>query len=207
MHYVSHQMTEQIDNWLIGPLTQCVLYLSDEMVYSGLVRRGLSTMTGMIPYFALANNEFVKMGIDTAPLRTLAREYLSWEDKAKEHIDNGFSTVHSHSLIGLWCVVETTVEDSVLLILKRSPVAEKLLVESGYRVRPSPLRGLEEGSLQKVYSSLEKQARDRGNIGEAWIHLLSALDVKFGVDEESIELIAEANEIRNCILHRGGRDR
>lgn len=197
-------MTEQIDNWLLGPVTQCVLYLSEEVVYSGLVRRGLTTMTGMVPFFALANGQLEKAEVDTAPLKRMAQEYLSWESKAKEHIDTDFSTVHRHSLVGLWCVVETAVEDSVILILERSPLAEELLRNAGYKPKPSPIQGLEKEKLNRVYAGLEKQARDRGNIAEAWLDLLDALDVKFDLSQEEIAAIAEANEVRNCILHRGG---
>jgi hypothetical protein len=135
-------MTEQIDNWLLGPVTQCVLYLGDEVVYSGLLRRGLTTMTGMLPFFALADSQLEKAGMDTTPLKRMAREYLSSEDKAKEQVGNGFSTVHRHSLVGLWCVIETAVEDSVVLILEKSPQAQDLLRNSGYKVKPSPLSGL-----------------------------------------------------------------
>lgn len=198
-------MTEQIDNWLLGPITQCVLYLGDEAVYSGLLRRGLTTMTGMLPFFALADRHLEIAGADTVPLKRMAREYLSWEDKAKEHIGNGFSTVHCHSLVGLWCAVETAIEDSIILILERSPQAEELLRNAGYRVKTSPLASLNEEQLRRVYSSLERQARDRGNIAEAWIDLLSALDVKFSLSAQNISAIAEANEVRNCILHRGGK--
>lgn len=197
-------MTERIDNWLLGPVGQCVLYLSEEMVYSSLVRRGLTTMTGMVPFFALASGQFEKAGIDTAQLKRMARDYLSWESKAKEHIDSNFSTVHRHSLIGLWCVVETAVEDSVMLILERSPQAEELLSHAGYRPSQSPILGLEREKLYRVYAGLEKQARDRGNIAVAWLDLLSALDVKFSISKDAISAIAEVNEVRNCILHRGG---
>lgn len=197
-------MAEQIDNWLLGPVSQCVLYLSEEVVYSGLVRRGLTTMTGMVPFFALANGQFEKQGIDTALLKRMAQEHLSWESKAKEHIDTDFSTVHRHSLIGLWCVVETAVEDSVILILEKSPQAEELLSNAGYKVKPSPIHCLEKDKLHRVYSGLEKQARNRGNIAESWLDLLRALDVKVPLSNDHIAVIAEANEVRNCILHRGG---
>lgn len=197
-------MTEKIDNWLLGPVSQCVLYLSEEAVYSGLVRRGLTTMTGMVPFFALANGQFEKARIDTAPLKRMAQEYLSWESEAKKHIDTDFSTVHRHSLIGLWCIVETTVENSVILILEKSPQAEELLNSAGYKVKPSPIRGLENEKLHRVYSGLEKQARNRGNVAEAWLDLLGALDVKFALGKDHIAAISEANEMRNCILHRGG---
>ena len=197
-------MTEQIDNWLLGPVGQCVLYLGEEVVYSGLLRRGLTTMTGMLPFFALADSHLKNAGVNTEPLTRMAREYLSWEEKAKEHIGSGFTTVHRHSLVGLWCVVETAVEDSVVLILEKSPQAEDLLCNAGYKVKPSPLVGLNEEQLRRVYSSLEKQARDRGNITEAWLDLLAALDVKFSLSAQNINAIAEANEVRNCILHRGG---
>jgi hypothetical protein len=197
-------MNDQIDNWLLSPVCQCVTYLSEEMVYSSLVRRGLKTMTGMTPFFTLANERFHKAGIDTVHLKALARDYCSWESKIQEHVDNDFSTVHRHSLVGLWCVVETTVEDSVLLILEKSHIAEKLLDKAGYRVKPSLLKSLNSRELHQVYSSLERQARDRGNIAEAWLDLLAALDVKFTLETATIDTIVEANEVRNCILHRGG---
>lgn len=197
-------MTEKIDNWLLGPAGQCVAYLTDEVVYSGLLRRGLTTMSGMLPLFALADSQLEQAGLDTAPLKRIASEYLSWENKAKEQIESGFSTVHRHSLVGLWCAVETAVEDSVVLILERSPQAAELLTDAGYKVKVSPLDSPNEEQLRRVYSSLERQARDRGNIAEAWMDLLAALDVKFSLSAQHISAIAEANEVRNCILHRGG---
>jgi hypothetical protein len=63
---------------------------------------------------------------------------------------------------------------------------------------------LNEEQLRQMYVSLEKQARQRGNITEAWLDLLGALDVKFSVSAQNIGAIAEANEVRNCILHRRG---
>lgn len=197
-------MTEKIDNWLIAPVSQCVLYLTDEIMYSGLVRRGLVAMSGMLPFFVLANERLENAGIDTAPLKKLASDYLSWEHTAKEHIDSDFSTVYRHSLIGLWCVVETAIEDSVLLILEKSPMAEELLSKAGYKAKQTSLKELSREQLHSVYSGLEKQSRNRGGVAEAWLDLLAALDVKFSLSDEVISTLAEANEVRNCILHRGG---
>lgn len=193
-----------IDNWLLGPIGQCVKYLSDEMVYAGLVRRGLTTMTGMQSFLDLVQKQSVKFGVDTKALNVMTQEYRQWESTASEHVLDGFSTVHRHSLVGLWCVVETTVEDSVLLILERSPVAEELLVKAGYRIKPSPISTLKPYQFRRLYSALEHQAREDRSVAEAWVHLLSALDVVINLDPASIEALDEANELRNCILHRGG---
>lgn len=197
-------MTEKIDNWLLAPVTQCVLYLSEEIVYSGLLRRGLIAMTGMAPFFALANEHFEKHGIDTSPLKRMSQEYLLWENNAKVHINNDFSAVHRHSLIGLWCVVETAIEDSIILILEKSLQAEDMLRNAGYKPKISPFKDLDQAKLRRIYTDLERQARDRGNVAEAWLSLLAALDVKFSVSWEALASISEANEVRNCILHRGG---
>lgn len=193
-----------IDNWLLGPIGQCVKYLADEIAYAGLVRRGLTTMTGMQPFFDLAQKQLAKVGVDTKALNAMAQEYQQWELTASEHVSDGFSTVHRHSLVGLWCVVETAIEDSVLLILEKSPVAEDLLVKAGYRIKPSPVSLLKPYQLRRLYSALEHQAREGRSVAEAWVHLLSALDVVINLDPASIEALAEANELRNCILHRGG---
>ena len=197
-------MKEEIDNWLLAPVTQCVLYLSEEIVYSGLVRRGLIAMTGIAPFFALANGHFENNGIDTSPLKRASQDCLAWESKAKVHIDTDFSAVHRHSLIGLWCVVETAIEDSIILILEKSLKAEEMLRKAGYKLKISPIKDLDQSKLRRIYSDLEKQARDRGNVAEAWLSLLAALDVRFFVSEQAIASISEANEVRNCILHRGG---
>lgn len=197
-------MEEPIDNWLLDPMLQCVLYLGEEVVYAGLLERGITIMTGMVPYFALANIQFEKAGIDTTPLKRMTQECRSLESRAKEYRDADFSTVHRHSLIGLWSFVETAVEDSIILILERSPQAEELLRNAGYKPKPSLNQRMKKEKLNRVYASLEKQARDRGNIAEAWIDLLGSLDVKFLLSKDKIAAIAEANEVRNCILHRGG---
>lgn len=193
-----------IDNWLIGPIGQCVSYLADEAVYAGIVRRGLITMTGMQPYFLLAAKQLDENGSDIQQLRAMAKDYQQWEATASKHVADGFSTVHSHSLVGLWCVVETTIEDSVLLILNKSRCAEALLVNAGYRIMKSPISSLQPYQVRRIYSALEYQSRDNRRVGEAWVHLMSALGVTIHIDPDSLEAIGEANELRNCILHRGG---
>ena len=193
-----------IDNWLIGPIGQCVSYLADEAVYAGIVRRGLITMTGMQPYFLLAANQLEENGRDIQPLRAMAKDYQQWETTASKHVSDGFSTVHCHSLVGLWCVVETAIEDSVLLILEKSPSAEALLVNAGYRIKQSPIPSLQPYQVRRIYSTLENQSRENRGVGEAWVHLMSALGIDIAIDQPSLDAIGEANELRNCILHRGG---
>lgn len=198
-------MNEEINNWLLAPVTDCVLYLTEEVTYSGLLRRGLISMTGMRPFFTLAHLNLEAAGVETINLRKMIDEYLNWENTAKEHVENDFSIVHRHSLVGLWCVMENMIEDSLILILEKYPDAEEKLLKAGYIPKPSNLQKLNYYQLQRVYSGLERQARDHGNIAEAWVHLLGVMDVNINLPKEITDTIAEINEVRNCILHRRGK--
>ena len=112
--------------------------------------------------------------------------------------------VHRHSLVGLWCVIETTVEDTVLLILEHTSDVKSMIANARLKVKGFPINSTDVSGFHKVYSSLERQTRAGRTVAEGYQALLGVFGLSISLSQKNIETLAEINEVRNCILHRGG---
>jgi len=193
-------------NWIISPIGNCVKYVGDEVVNAAVLQRSIINTSNMGPLLLIAHQKFLENGKDDTGISYLIAENESLAAKAKEFIESDFDQINSHGLIGLWCAVETAVEDTVVLILMNDDKAQSVLQSHGLLTVKSSIKfPPSDNEARKVYSSLENQVRNtKKEVGKSYCHLLSVLGINISVESQILETLCEINEVRNCILHRGG---
>lgn len=120
-------LDSNVFNWIISPIGDCVKYVGDEVVNTAVLQRSIINISNMVPLLLIARQKFLENGKDDTGIRHLIAENEFLADKAKEFIESDFDPINSHGLIGLWCAVETAVEDTVVLILMNDDKAQSVL--------------------------------------------------------------------------------
>ncbi len=104
-------------NWIISPAGNCVKYVAEETFHASILHKAIINFSGMTPFIQIARQKFIEHGKDDTQLKILQKENEFLEQKAKELIVSNFHSINAHGLIGLWCALETAVEDTIVLIL------------------------------------------------------------------------------------------
>ncbi len=191
-------------NWIIDPALNCVQYVAEETVYASVLHKSLISISNIKPFIQLAHQKFLEHGEDDQKMKTLIKELYLLEKDARKLIDSDFHLINSHVLIGLWCAVETAVEDTITFIFMKDIKAIDTVKDAGYKTKNYIELPLTEIEARKLYSSLEKQVRKNYRVGESYCHLLGVLGLDVKLDQHILDDLSEINGIRNCILHRRG---
>jgi|WetSurMetagenome_2_1015567.scaffolds.fasta_scaffold07685_10 hypothetical protein len=191
-------------NWIISPAGNCIKYVAEETFHASILHKAIINLSGMTPFIQIARQHFIKHGKDDTQLKILQKENEFLEQKAKELIVSNFHSINAHGLIGLWCALETAVEDTIVLILIKDLGAIDSLVNAGYKVKPKFAPNMSEYDARNLYSNLENQSRQSLTVGEGYCKLLSVFGLNIELSNKETEILAEINAVRNCILHRGG---
>lgn len=127
-------------------------------------------------------------------------------ERAQKEIDAGFSTVHAHSLLGLWGAFECLIEDLFIAAINDDP---SLLAEEAFaKVKiPVPVMyGLNEDDrsrmvLQETSRSLNVELAQGVSRFE---RLLELVHLDGPIPRRVRQAVFEANHIRNVWAHRAG---
>lgn len=193
-------------NWIIGPVTRAVGYLAEETKIAGILQRSLTVLEGHGTLLQLVRQKFIEAGAkDGLPaIDKLLSEAPGLSKDAVELRQNDYSVVNSHSLIGIWGAVEVAVEDTVVLILTKEASALDVAANAGVKTAAFEPAPVSEEDARRIYSRLEKQPRGNLKVGEFYVQLLDHFEVKFNCSRHTLAKLEEINNVRNCILHRGG---
>jgi len=195
---------DDVLNWIISSAGNCVKYVVDETINASVLHKAIISISSKRPLLEIARQKFIENRMDDTQLKILQRKNEFLEGKSKELIASNFHSINSHGLIGLWCTLETAVEDTVVLILIKDPAAIDTLITAEYKIKPKFIPNMPEYDARNLYSSLEKQVRQNLTVGEAYCKLLSVFGINIILYTSEVETLEEINSVRNCILHRGG---
>ena len=123
---------------------------------------------------------------------------------AKEEIENGFNTICSHHAITTWAAIETTIEQILVSLIQKVPTSITLIEKSVPNLNTKKMRTTTADDAKRTIRSWE------GAIGlsatmDRTLHMLGAFGLIVELDEEHKRNLSELAELRNVILHKGGR--
>lgn len=193
-------------NWIIGPVTRAVMYIAEETKIAGTLQRSLAVLESHETFLQLARQQFVQVGAEEglSAIDKLLAEAPGLSKEATELRQNDYSVVNSHSLIGMWGAVEVAVEDTVVLVLSKEASGLSAAANAGIKTAAFEPGPVSEEDARRLYSRLERQPRGNLRVGEFYVQLLDRFGIKFNCSRHTLSKLEEINEVRNCILHRGG---
>lgn len=193
-------------NWILSPSGNLVKYIAEETIHASVLHRAIVNLSGMEFFIKIARQKYIAEGVDDKNLKFLQSQSKFLAEKAKELIDTKFHSINSHALIGVWCALETAVEDTIILILINDSSSLEVIRNCEFKIKQNNLLSNEvsEKDARKIYSLLERQARQGRSVGEGYCKLLSIFEIEVNLKPLTIKKLAEVNAVRNCILHRGG---
>ena len=187
---------------VLDPVIACTTFVAEEAKIGGLLQRALTHIELGRPLLEHAALQLVKLGLHDAVepmMRVLAAAPIQ-EQWAKELRVSEYAVLNAHSLVAIWGAVETCIEDTVVKILINSPTHDFLLVVG---VKSSiPVH--EEDNAHDVYRKIERKLWIKGDVVGSYERILSIFGLSAAVSSATAGILAEANAVRNCLVHRGG---
>jgi hypothetical protein len=191
--------------WIMRPAINCVTWIAESKIQCIVIRNSIINQTGMITYLNIAREKILSSGLKTEQIDHLIKENIVLEKKSKEISDGNFHSVFSHSLVDLWSGIETAIEDTIVAILLNDKKSISILSLDGYRFKKDYAFPLPEDAARTVFKKLEGQSRNKFlGAGKSYCSLLNTLGVDVKLSESEQICFDEINEVRNCIMHRGG---
>lgn len=191
-------------NWIISPVLTCAKYIGDETVNSSILHKSVINITNVGWLLTIARQKLIENQMNDEPIQRIQAENIFLEQKAKELIASDFHSINSHALIGLWCAVETVIEDTLVSILLNDSNAIDTVKKIDIKIKNSIQSPVSEEDVRRVYSQMERQTRQKNRVGESYCVLLSTFGIKMHLDKGILDALSEINSVRNCLLHRGG---
>lgn len=191
-------------NWIISPITRCIMAVGNTEQMSGLLQRAVIALADQKPM--AQRLEGLLRGLGASHLLKSVEENArpNWSDKAAELLENELHEVHVPMIIALWASLEVAVEDTATLILLNDTQALADVVQAGVKVPSKCSLPLDDFNARRVFNRLEQFSRKTRNIAQGYAHALYVLGVPSTIESTVFATLAELNYVRNCILHRGG---
>jgi hypothetical protein len=126
---------------------------------------------------------------------------------ARAEVDSWLATINAMMLVASWGYLEAAVEDLTTAWLVNVPSSIETREVTRLQVRLGDIVGLSPGDLGTlVVRELQKsvKAEEAAGIGRMEA-ILRPIGLGGGFDEANRRLLLEASEIRNILVHRGGR--
>lgn len=193
-------------NWIIAPVLRAILYVGEEMKISGTLIKSLIILNRHETLLKIAREKLI-LNHKTQGLPEIDRLLAAapgLKQTAVELIQNDYSVINIHSLVSMWSAVEVAIEDTVVLFLIKEASALKLLANAGVKTasfEPGPI--LHEDA-RRLFSRIERKLREKLKIGEFYIELFNLLGIKLNYSCHLLSKMEEINNVRNCLMHRGG---
>jgi hypothetical protein len=192
-------------NWIIGPATQCISLIAEETRVASLLQRAIAALAHLDPLLDIARQRLKSANKEVEVIDRLISEQRNGLGRwASELIEEDFDSINRHGIIGIWVAVEVAMEDTAVLILTKDTSALRLVADAGVKLPQSLVSPLTVADAHRVYKRLEVHARKDRSVVDGYRHLMSILCISFTLPPEIINLLAELNYVRNCLLHRGG---
>jgi hypothetical protein len=191
--------------WIIEPVGRAVSFVGEETKTGGLLKRGLIHLEGGRQLFQNLLVIAQRSGIRTS-LGDLKRLYDGspyHEQWAKELRASDYRAMNSHALIAIWGALETCVEDTVIAICINYPQAAEILRETPLNLELPEFETFED--VQRLYKKIERKLGASGNVVERYASVLNFFSLTVPVSDANAVVLTEANAVRNCLLHRGGK--
>lgn len=193
--------------WLVGPTSQCVEYLGNEIVYAGLVQRGVHILSSFDDIIQLAkagaNTEALGSDIINA-LDRLGADARQSQPLAQEVLDDNFKRLYRHSAVGMWSSLETMMEHLTLAAYQHFPDCKERIAKTHSNLSSAKWLRPSSDDIEKRPSIYERALRDLfPNIMNCYQEILRPFDVDVNLSYDCERRLTEMSEVRNVVLHQG----
>lgn len=201
-------MDEPISNgWIIDPIAQAILFIGEEIMITGLLKRGLAHVENANPLLTLAKMSLLRLGNKKAAsaIDRLLLESQFNQESAQKIRHNNYAILHTHSLVAIWGALESAVDNVLLALISNDPQSLNKLRESGVKHIDANMRAsdLTEQECLTLYRKLKSATAVNFDIVQSMQNLLSAFNINIDCDRYKPNLL-EANSVRNVIVHSFG---
>ncbi|HCE67855.1 MAG TPA: hypothetical protein DER40_10145 [Geobacter sp.] len=176
------------------------------MYISGTLVRSLVNLNGQETLLKIGREKLL-LAKEVQAVQVMDRllaEAPRLSQSAAELLKNDYAVINTHSLISMWSAVEVAIEDTVVLVLTKDATALKILADAGVKLNSFGHGPLVYEEARRVFPRVERQLREKLCIGEFYVKLLELLGINIKCDSQAICKLEEINNVRNCLMHRGG---
>lgn len=200
-------MTEEIDNWILGPASRCASLLSDAMMLNSLLTRSVVAANSQRGLLTIARG-VASMKNERATVascdRLLEAQGLI-EESARKLIAADFHALNVQGTISMWVAIEVAVEDTVIAVLMNDEASARRIIADFTKGKPEiPPGPLNAESANLVFKRMERAAREQPTTVDAYCWLLARVSVQLHLSDEESRVLTELYCVRNCVMHRGG---
>lgn len=195
----------KMNDWIIGPIGKSIQYITEEIDVLTVAVAGLSAIQS-VPGLIEAAKKLDEVRANTDLVDRLNQMQKMSEDHSSEIARlNGKAEekLLTHSLIGIWALMESTIETTIQNLLERKiPIKDQIAEQLG---TPSLIEKVNTQNPAAAFKTLERHAMKRsGSWNSATLLMFHAFDIR--IDETKIDSKAldEFNAFRNIHLHRDG---
>jgi hypothetical protein len=137
----------------------------------------------------------------------MAEELTLW---AKEMEAENYHELYVHSFIGMWSAFETGIENVIADFIENDKSAAMLLISKFRSGKYEPSQWpFEKDICLEIAQKIESKAKEASINGGVDLYarlqtMFSWIDIKIDMEEKHKKSLAEANRLRNILLHRYG---
>lgn len=195
-----------ICNWILDPITSAIIYVLNEFNVNSMLKFSVletelgqpAIMAKAVTLYHSGDPENIKLA---SKIILNAPDYEKW---ATELRTTDYALINAHSLVSIWGVLESCLENLVILILTNHVGALQSIVDCGVKIKQLDVTQIvPENELGPLYSKIESHCRVTHDIVKTYEAVLCVFGLTAACSEHT-EALKRANALRNCILHQGG---
>lgn len=202
--------TDPIKGWALYPIHLATSYVNDEYFlatrYKSSIANAEHHEKELEHKIAVYENIFEKFPYKVSALNQ-AHDLSTWALKMKEE---NYHEIFTHAFVGMWAAFETGIENTTATIIQFDKVSAIECVKK-FKIGRYPIEDwpwtpeICMEIAQKLDTKAKNLTENGGvNIFERIKTIFSWMSLEVIAEDETIKNLAEANKIRNTILHRYG---
>lgn len=190
--------------WFLAPANRLIHFILDQQQLKGTLYRALSVLSHLEPVVALARQYTIEHHGPMESFDLLLAEQRFVGPRAQAIAESEFHPIHVSTLVALWSAIEVAVEDTAVLLLLKEPATLKRIESAGVSISKQLTAAPTEQSARRAVSQVERTVRRDFDAGPALVEALSLCGMRPLLPDDTLTVLSELNQVRNCILHRGG---
>jgi len=202
--------TDPIKGWAIHPIHLATVYVTDEYFLALRYKSSISNAEWHGKETEQRINEYEKnLGLFPHKEMALSSAYdlSQWALEMKKE---KYHKVFTHAFIGMWAAFEAGVENTVATIIQQDKISAEECAKQ-FKVNRYPIEQWPWSPeiCIEIAQKLDSRAKDQTQNGGVDIFgriktIFKWMDLEISTEDKFINNLAEANKIRNTVLHRYG---
>lgn len=190
-------LNQELEDAVHAVFTRTVAFLRASLDLVHLTYDGVSAVTRVANISNILSEALTDSEPDTARQVDLERR----ASLAEEERTKGFPLLHAHTIVGMWGVLEASVEDLTACWLALHPEYYQSDPLARIKLPAAVLALTERERASLAIAELQKSADSGHGVGQ-FESLLKSVGLGGGVHEELRRSLHQMQQIRHCVAHR-----